>query len=384
MPWKDVSMVDQRREFVVLARAGGVPVAELCRRFGISRDTGHRLLRDHAERGEAALQPRSRRPHASPTRTGEAMEHAVLALRERHPAWGGRKLARRLRDQGHTSVPAPSTITAILRRHDRLGPGMAAGQGPWQRFERTEPNALWQMDFKGHIALRQGRCHPLTVIDDHCRYALALDACANETEATVRGQLTALFRRYGLPQAMLCDNGPPWGATGQTMPDGQRSFTRIEVWLMRLGIAIRHGRPYHPQTQGKDERFHRTLTVELLQMRQPLADLPTAQAAFDAWRAIYNHERPHEALGLDTPASRYAPSPIAFPDTLPEPRYQADDLVRRVRGDGSISFKGCYRPICQGFAGQTIALRPTQRDGLWQVFFSRFPIAQIDLRGPRT
>lgn len=380
MPWKEVSMVDQRREFVALARSGGVGVAELCRRFGISRDSGHRLLREHAEHGEAALHPRSRRPHASPTRTDAAMEQAVLALRERHPAWGGRKLARRLRDTGHADVPAPSTVTAILRRHDRLGPGMAAGQRPWQRFERAEPNELWQMDFKGHIPLRQGRCHPLTVIDDHCRYALALQACADETETTVRTRLIALFRRYGLPQAMLCDNGSPWGATGHTAADGRRVFTRLEVWLMRHGIATRHGRARHPQTQGKDERFHRSLNAEVLQMRQPIADLPTAQAEFDAWRTVYNHERPHDALGLDTPASRYRPSPVAFPEIPPEPFYDTTDLTRRVRRDGSISFKGRYRPICQGFAGQIIALRPCATDGLWDVFFGRFPIAQIDLR----
>lgn len=380
MPWKEVSMVDQRREFVRLAASGEVSKAELCRRFGISRDTGHRLLREHAEQGDAALLRRSRRPHASPRQSAPAMEQAVLSLRERHPAWGGRKLARRLRDLGHSAVPAPSTITAILRRHDRLGPGMAAGQQPWQRFERAEPNELWQMDFKGHFALRDGRCHPLTVLDDHCRYALGLRACADERETTVRGQLIALFRRYGLPQAMLCDNGPPWGATGQTMANGARAFTRLEVWLMRHGIDTRHGRPRHPQTQGKDERFHRTLGIEVLQMRQPIADLPTAQAAFDAWRDVYNHERPHDALGLDTPASRYRPSPVAFPETAPEPQYDAADLIRRVRRDGSISFKGCYRPICQGFAGQTIALRPTAQDGLWVVFFSRFAITQIDLR----
>jgi transposase InsO family protein len=170
---------------------------------------------------------------------------------------------------------------------------------------------------QGHFCAGPGLCHPLTVLDDHCRYALGLRACADERETTVRGQLTALFRRYGLPQAVLCDNGPPWGAAGQIMANGARAFTRLEVWLMRHAIATRHGGPYHPQTQGKDERFHRTLNVEVLQMRQPIADLPTAQAAFDAWRAIYNHERPHEALGLNTPASRYRPSPVRFPKHRP-------------------------------------------------------------------
>lgn len=380
MPWKEVSMVDQRREFVSLALTGEVAIAELCRRFGISRDSGHRLLRRHAELGDGALMPGSRRPHGSPTRTDAAMEQQVLDLRDRHPSWGGRKLARRLRDMGLAEVPAPSTITAILRRHGRIDPDRAVHHRPWQRFERAAPNELWQMDFKGHIALQQGRCHPLTVIDDHCRFALGLRACADEQATTVRGQLAALFVRYGLPEAILCDNGSPWGATGHQDAQGRRAFTATEVWLLRLGIATRHGRPYHPQTQGKDERFHRTLNTEVLQMRQPMADLTTAQAVFDEWREIYNHQRPHEALGLATPASRYRLSPRTFPQTLPEPQYDTTDLTRRVRPDGAIRFAGHSFAISRAFAAMTVALRPTAIDGLWDVFFSRFAIAQIDLR----
>lgn len=380
MPWKEVSMVDQRREFVSLALTRQVPVTELCRRFGISRDSGHRLLRRHVQQGEAALLPNSRRPHSSPARTPDAIEQQVLVLRDRHPAWGGRKLARRLRDMGLTEVPAPSTITAILHRHGRIDPDQAARHRPWQRFERAAPNELWQMDFKGHIALQQGRCHPLTVIDDHCRYALGLRACADEREPTVRGQLSALFRRYGLPEAILCDNGSPWGATGHQDAHGRRAFTALEVWLLRQGVDIRHGQPYHPQTQGKDERFHRTLNTEVLQMRRPMADLLTAQAVFDEWREVYNHQRPHEALGLDTPASRYRPSPRAFLEIPPEPQYDTTDLTRRVRPDGAIKFLGRSIGLSRAFATLTIALRPTHTDGLWDVFFSRFAIAQIDLR----
>jgi len=371
MPWKAMSAMEQRREFVRLVRQGGVPIAELCRRFGISRQSGHELLRRVASEGEAGFEARSRRPHSSPRQTPAAIEAQILALRERHPAWGGRKLARRLSDLGVTGVPSPSTVTEILHRHSRLEAAGVERPRRWQRFERAAPNALWQMDFKGHFALDRGRCHALTVIDDHARYALGLRACGDETEQTVRGQLTALFRRFGLPEMMLADNGSPWGCAWS-------EYTALGVWLLRLGIELRHGRVRHPQTQGKDERFHRTLDVELLQM-QRFADLVACQASFDAWRVIYNEERPHEALGLATPASRYQASPRSFPEQLPEPQYHASDEKRRVRWDGSLKFRGRRFKLSQAFAGLDVALRPANTDGLWRVFFSRFAIAQIDL-----
>lgn len=371
MPWKCQSVMDNRIEFVRLALTGEVSVSELCRRFGVSRQTGHACLRRYHEDGFGALAPRSSRPHSSPRRSSDTAEDAVVQLRTAHPAWGGRKLARRLRDLGTAAVPAPSTVTAILRRHDLLGKGGPEAAPATGRFERAAPNALWQMDFKGHFATDSGRCHPLTVLDDHCRYALGLRACGDQTAVTVRSHLTDLFRHYGLPWAMLADNGSPWG-------DGTGTHSALEVWLMRLGVKMLHGRPYHPQTQGKDERFHRTLNVQLLQARR-FADLADCQSRFETWRRIYNEQRPHEALNLDTPASRYRPSPVTFPETLPEPQYDAADQVRRVRPDGYIQFKGCSFKLSQAFTGQHVALRQTQTDGLWSVHFMRFHIANLDL-----
>jgi transposase InsO family protein len=188
---------------------------------------------------------RLRRPHSSPRRTPAVLEGQVLELRDRHPVWGGRKIARRLQDLGVTGVPSPSTVTEILRRRGRLErPDGAAPPRPWQRFERAAPNDLWQMDFKGHFALDRDRCHTLTVIDDHARYALGLRACGDETDPTVRRQLTTLFRRFGLPAMILADNGSPWGCAGA-------EYTALGVWLLRLGIELRHGRKRHPQTQGR-------------------------------------------------------------------------------------------------------------------------------------
>lgn len=381
MPWKAFSVIDTRREFVLLALSGEVSVAALCQRFGISRQTGFTLLRRYREAGEAGLLDRSRRPHDSPGRVSAAVEASILDLRAAHPAWGGRKLARRLGDMGVQNVPAASTVTQVLRRAGQIDPAEAARHRPFTRFERASPNELWQIDFKGHIPAGTRRCHPLTVLDDHSRYALGIAACGHETLAEVQARLTALFRRYGLPGAILCDNGSPWGATGHT---GRLAVQRsaFEVWLMRLGIATLHGRPRHPQTQGPkqtwDERFHRTLDVEVLQGRR-FADLADCQAAFNAWRPIYNEQRPHEALGLAVPASRYRPSSQAFPEVLPAPDYHATDLVRRVRADGCFKLRGRLLGLSQAFAGLDIALRETARPGVMSLHFMRFTLAQIDI-----
>lgn len=234
------------------------------------------------------------------------MEEAVLKLRDCHPVWGGRKIRRRLQDLGEDPVPAASTITEILHRHGRIDAEASRKAGAMQRFEHEAPNDLWQMDFKGHFGLRGGgRCHPLTVLDDHSRFSLGLRSCGNERSETVRGELILIFQRYGLPRAMLMDNGSPWGS------DADHRHTLLTVWLMEQGIRVTHSRPYHPQTQGKDERFHRTLKAELLQGRE-FADLSDCQGHFDPWRDVYNTQRPHEALGLAVPASRYALSSRAF------------------------------------------------------------------------
>ena len=243
MPWKEMSDMSQRREFVELAQAEGTNKRGLCRRFGISPTTGYKWLGRFREGSEAGLVELPRRPHYSPARTPSQVEQAVLSARAAHPAWGARKLRRWLldrRDVFEADMPAPSTITAILRRHGRIDPAEGPKHRSWQRFEHQAPNDLWQMDFKGHFPLTRGRCHPLTVLDDHSRFALGLQACGNEQGEMVQQRLTAIFRRYGLPNTMLMDNGSPWGH------DQDHPYTPFTVWLLRLGIGVSHGRPYHP------------------------------------------------------------------------------------------------------------------------------------------
>lgn len=375
MPWEEVSVMSQRREFVTLAQSEETNIRELCRRFGISPTTGYKWLGRFRGGGAAGLAELARRPHRSPRRTAPEMERSVLQVRDAHPAWGGRKLWAWLSARGHQSVPSPSTITAILRRHGRIDPTLSVKHTPWQRFEHAAPNQLWQMDFKGHFAVGEGRCHPLTVLDDHSRFALGLAACGDERGQTVQGQLTSIFRCYGLPQRMVMDNGSPWGH------DGEHPYTPLTVWLLRLGIAVSHGRPYHPQTQGKDERFHRTLKAEVLQ-GSSFRDLDQCQRVFDRWRGVYNFERPHQALDLAVPCSRYRVSHRPFPEQLPPLEYGPEDRVRKVQAQGIISVKGREYKVGKAFRGLPLALRPTAADGVWDIFFLTHNIAQIDLREP--
>ena len=271
-----------------------------------------------------------------------------------------------------THVPAASTITEILRRHGRLSPSCREVRD-FVRFEHAEPNDLWQMDFKGHFALRRGgRCHPLTVLDDHSRYSLGLRALGCERGDQVRQELIQIFRCVGLPRAMLMDNGSPWG-------DMDGAQTRWTIWLIRQGIRVTHGRAYHPQTQGKEERFHRTLNVELLQGREFL-DLSECQQRFDAWREIYNQKRPHESLGLAVPAARYQPSVREYREHPPLWDYGSEVEVRKVDSRGALSFRNRTFQIGKAYVGERVGLKPETRDGTWSVWFCRTRIREIDFR----
>lgn len=370
MPWQEVSIMDQRREFVRLALEEGVNRRELCRRFGIHPDTGYKWLERWAL-GERELADHSCRPQTSPLRTQEATEARILAVRDLHPAWGARKIAHYLKREG-LACPAVSTVHEILRRNGRIVPALG-GAAAHQRFEKEAPNLLWQMDFKGWIKLDDNsRCHPLTILDDHSRYALGLEACANEQGLTVQRRLERVFHRYGMPNAIFVDNGTPWGDPGQR-------FTRFGVWLLKLGVDLIHSRPYHPQSRGKNERFHRTLKAELFALRR-FRDLKDVQDGLDRWRHTYNLDRPHEALGQEVPASRYRPSTRSMPSQLPKVEYDQGEIVRSVPATkGYISFKGRLWRVPEAFCGEKVAIRPISPTGSFGVFFASHQIATITL-----
>jgi transposase InsO family protein len=379
MPFAGKSAMDAKREFVALARVDGANVSALCRRFGISRQLGWRLLRRHGEEGDAGLGERSRRPRTSPLQTDPSIEAKVMAVRAAHPAWGGRKIARVLENEG-LAAPSPSTVSEILKRNGVTLGEHGGGAKAFIRFEREAPNELWQMDFKGQVATLRGRLHPLTVLDDHSRFCITLAACADEQRDTVKAHLTTAFERYGLPAAIITDNGPPWG-TGRLARRGGPVWTDLGVWIAEQDISVRRSRPLHPQTMGKDERFHRTLKAEALS-GPPFASIDAAAHALAAWRTIYNTRRPHEALKLATPASRHIISPRPYRQA-PEPfDYAPDDQLRRVDADGRISYRNRPWRIGRAFSGRTIALRPSNRDGLLHIVFRTTRIADLDLNQP--
>jgi transposase InsO family protein len=367
----------QRLEFIEFARQSGANVRELCRRYGVSPTTAYKWLRRHREQGSKGLEERSRRPHSSSRQTSAGVERLVVEVHGRFPYRGARKLRQVLYNEGHRELPAASTIAMILERHGCQVRTPVSQQAVYQRFVHAEPNRLWQMDFKGDFAMRSGRCHPLTVLDDHSRFALCLKACPAVNGGYAAPALEQVFRRFGLPERILCDNAGPWGTS-----DKRARFTAFGVWLLRLGVDIIHGRPLHPQTQGKCERFHRSFKVEVLNRSTPWRDLAHCQSHFDEWRESYNHVRPHHALDLATPASHYRPSLRAMPVTLPLIEYLPEDHVRAVKSKGEITFRNHFFFIGAAFAGLPLALRPALPDGRFDVFFSWKKLGSIDLASP--
>lgn len=374
MSWQPREKMELKRDFVELAAREGANLRELCRRFGISPPTGYKWLARFRELGLVGLEDLPRRPKLSPRQTSGDLEARVVAVRLAHPAWGGRKIRWWLENQGVTGVPAVSTVTEILRRHDLLKvPAGPSGTG-WQRFERAAPNELWQLDFKGWFRiLGGGRCYPLTMLDDHSRFNLLLEPCRGETLGEVRPLLERVFSTHGLPDAILCDNGSPWG-------DSAGHFTKFEAWLLRLGVKVYHGRPRHPQTQGKEERFHRSFGDEVLSPARTWRDLEHCGQVFKSWREIYNHERPHESLGGKVPANRFENSERIMPAQLPEAGqwYGEGDGVKKVNHRGAVLFKQVLWAVGEALNGEEVALRQIGEQR-FEVYYCWKKLGVIDL-----
>ena len=373
MPWLESTVVEQRRDLVAMARKGSVSVAELARRFSVSRQTVYKWLARFEAEGDVGLVDRSRRPLLSPRRCDDEVEQLVCDTSDEFPAWGGRKIRGFLLRQGHGYVPAASTITEILRRNDRLNHSQRQPR-EYQRFEREHPNELWAMDFQGWFALGDGtRCHSFGVIDDHSRFSLCLKACTNQQTRTVEDHLVGTFRRYGLPEAMLMDNGSPWGDRyGQP-------WTPLTVWLCDLGIEVIHIRPGHPQTNGKKERLHETLDLEVHHRQSVWHNIEEVQDAYDRWEPIYNYMRPHDSLGETVvPADRYQPSPRSMPPTIEDPVYPGHWQLRVVhQSSADIAFQGQRFKVGKPFRGRTVAVAPTNIEGQYEIRYRHHLISTI-------
>jgi transposase InsO family protein len=368
-------MSEQRKSLVEEIKFGEQGISALCRKYGVSRPTAYKWLERNDSCG--SFESRSRAPLHSPGKTCPSVESLILRTRELHPCWGGRKLKAYLERAGEARVPSASTITAILHRNGFVSKEASLAAKPFKRFEMDSPNDLWQTDFKGHFAMGNGsRCHPLTVTDDMSRFSLCISAKGNEQLEGVLGSFLSLFKEHGLPKAVLCDNGPPWGFTSVF------GYTKFEVFLMDRGVLPVHGKPLHPQTQGKEERFHRTLKCELL--RQILIrDLPHAQKEFDSFRKMYNEERPHCSLGYAVPADRYKNSERPMPEKIDEWEYPEGCEIKWVRANGCIRFKNKDMFLSEAFYGLNVALMEEQENGFMDIIYRNFKIATIDLKKGR-
>jgi len=345
-----------------------------CRAFGISRKTGYKWLERQAEAGSvAALADRSRRPRRSPQRTAAGVTARVVALRELY-GWGGEKLVPLLAAEGISL--AARTVDRIIAREGLVRPDVAPAAAP-RRFVHAAPNDLWQMDAKGHYPIQAGRrCHPLSIVDDHSRYAIGLYALPTLHATGVRTALVECFERYGVPVAMLMDHGSPWWATRN-----EAGLTALSVFLLKQGIRLRHGRVRHPQTQGKVERFHRTLGERLRWWGVP-ADLAGFARAFADFRAEYNEVRPHEALGQQPPALHFRRSEREYVPQPPPWEYPSGSDVHRVDQNAMISYHGHRFFVSEALIREQVAcLRFEQRV---LVSYRHMYVRELDLRTGRS
>lgn len=385
MPFTELSIMSQRIEFCILASKTGSNMSDLCNRFKITRRTGYKWLERYMEEGLIGLEDKSRRPNSFPNQTPRPIDQYVVDLRENDPEWGAKKLHKIIlnhKEQGmykFTTVPCKATITKILKRNGLVSPNRSKQSEGFERFEYDYPNELWQMDYKGYFKLLNKEiCHPLTITDDHSRYNICLKACENQKEMTVKQSLISVFRKYGIPYKILTDNGSPWGTKKNGSDDGIRFYSALEKWLIQLNIKLIHGRPYHPQTQGKEERFHRTLKQELINYEQ-FRDHVHCQNRFDQWREKYNCIRPHEAINFKTPAEVYSPSNKVYPEKIKTYEYDCSDIKRKVQDKGVISFKNREIRVGKAFVSEYVALRKSQDNNIYEIYFCNQLLRTITL-----
>jgi putative transposase len=374
MVWRETGLMDERLKFVEQCLREDETMSSLCELYGISRKTGYKWLGRYREYGALGLYDLPRAPLNHGRATAPDIVAWIVALKEAHPSWGPKKLIGRLkRDAPGIDWPAISTAGEILKRHGlvsrRRARWRAPGNGPWP--EPEGPNAVWTGDHKGWFRTgdRQ-RCEPLSLMDASSRYLLALEPTSSTSDEQAWPVYERAFNEYGLPDRHRSDNGPPFASAGVT------GLTPLSVRLLKLGIELERIQPGKPQQNGRHERFHLTL---LPLAKDPQPDSKAQGQAFDAFRREYNEERPHEALGMDTPAEHYSPSPRPMPATLPEPDYPVEAAVRRVRSNGEIKWNGELIYVSAALVGEAVAVCETEQ-GEWALRFYAHPLGVIDRR----
>ena len=378
MPWKETCVMDQRMRFVAAAREEGAVMSQVCGEYGISRDTGYRLLARYAAEGVDGLKDRSRAPHDHGRSREAELVDDVLALRE-HYGWGAKKLRHKLGElRPDIELPAASTIGDWLAKRDltvkrRRRPRCAPYSRPFAAAD--QPNAVWTADFKGWFRTGDGaRCDPLTLSDAMSRYLLRCQAVTHPDYGHARPVFEEAFCEFGLPWAIRSDNGPPFASTAAG------GLSALAVWWIKLDIRPERIEPAKPQQNGRHERMHRTLKHDTA--RPPAASLTEQQTRFDSFRRIYNSERPHEALGFGYPATLYRPSPRRYPCALREPDYGEGCTVRRVRSNGEIKWRGDLVFVSQVLVGEPVGIEPTA-SGDWRVRYADVELGFIDTKRRR-
>lgn len=360
-------MEQQREEFVLAAR-DCKNFSAVCRAYGITRKTGYKWLQRCAA-GEP-LSDRSKAPYTVAHKTPEEVEQLILAVRTENPGWGARTIHRVLENEGCANLPCVKTVNNILQRNGCIDPEESQKREPFVRYAKEHCNDMWQGDFKGEFLMKNGKyCYPLDILDDCSRFAIRIQPAESTANVAIPG-FEAAFREFGLPKAVLTDNGAQFAGFRQ-------GFTRFEKWLMDLDVLPIHGRIRHPQTQGKIERFHRSMKEELLNHRS-FDDLAQADQALQAWRNKYNTERPHEALHMLRPADVYTPSSIAYPEKIAPYLYDGRYHVIKVNSWGYVRFANFQVYLSETMIGEYIEFRPSADDRTFALCYRNFQIAEYD------
>lgn len=368
MPWESKTVEELRKEFVEAAKTSK-NFSSLCREFDITRKTGYKWVERAAENGN--LSDRSHARKNISNKTSVEVENRILCVRHDNPGWGAKTIHKVLENQGYTDLPCIKTVNNILNRYGCISPEESVKHKPCKRFEREQCNQMWQTDFKGEFLTADSKkCFPLDIIDDHSRFLIKI-APFTSTENVVLPSFREAFYEYGMPESVLSDNGSQFAGFRQ-------GYTRFEKWLMNHDVLPIHGRIKHPQTQGKIERFHRTMKNELLK-HTDFKDIDEARLILSEWRDKYNNIRPHEALNMKTPSEVYIPSNRTYSDKVLPYEYGGQYHVIKVNSWGYVRYAGWQVYLSETMTGEYIEFRPNPLGDSFIACYRNFKIAEFDV-----
>lgn len=371
MPWKEKTMEENRKEFVERVLSHEKSKSALCKEYGISRPTGDKWIKRY-QNGET-MSDQSRAPFKTANRISSEMEQLIVERRMAEPAIGARKQRRMLINEGYEHLPCASTFNAVYKRNNLITPEASAASTPTKRFVKKYPNEMWQCDFKGYYKTLDGvEVHPLSVIDDYSRFCLSAEAMENEQFTGVKEEFKKLFKTYGMPFSILCDNGNPWGASQSG------ALTTFDIFMMEHGVLVMHIKPKNPRTQGKVERFNGVFKQERLKFCIP-ETFEDAQNQRNEYRNFYNHQRPHAALDYECPSEHYEKSEIEYREDIPLWDYCAEGEVRKIKHTGYLTFGGHGFYLSESMANKIVCVVPTEKDGIFDIVFRQFRIARLSL-----